>query len=302
MKRYLKRISALAAAFIAVTATMLAGVYNPDNLPMPEKSQGANYVTSPDGILSTVAINSLNSKLLALEKERGVKSMIIVVESIEGDDPYELAINVGNRYGVGNKQNTGLVIVLATVDRSYYILTGEGLEKYLPDALCKRIENRVMVPHLKRGDWDNAILNTVDAISEVLGGESELQFEEEEKEEARAILITMLIILTSFGGIIIYALWKQKECPHCGQHKLRLINKETRLINKGRQEQTTSTYVCEACKRDVTRKTITDIMHKGGGGPFVGGGRIGGGGGFSGGSFGSFGGGSFGGGGAGGRF
>ena len=66
------------------------------------------------------------------------------------------------------------------------------MEKYLPDALCKRIENRVMVPHLKRGDWDNAILNTVDAISEVLSGESELQFEEEEKEEATAILTRIM--------------------------------------------------------------------------------------------------------------
>lgn len=300
MRTLISKITILWLILFTTNITVLAGIYNPETLPLPNSSNGVNYITNPDGILSTPTINSLNNKLLTLEKEKGVKTLVIVIERIENDDPYQLAIDIGNKYGVGNKQNTGLIIVLATLDRSYYILTGEGLEKFLPDALCKRIENRVMVPHLKKGDWDNAMLSTVDAISGILSGESELQYIDESEDELASVFTMLVIIFVGFIGLTSYAIWKEKECPHCGQHKLQQTNSHSQIVNNGKQEITTKTYICKSCNKNVTRKVTTNLHHNGGG-PFIGGGSFGGGG-TSGRGFGSFGGGSFGGGGAGGRF
>lgn len=299
MNKFIAKAVTVIALSLAIATTLHAGVYTPDNLPLPISSHKANYITNPDNILSSTAMDSINSTLSALEQEKGVKSLVIVIESIEGDDPYEFAMEIGNKYGVGNKQNTGLIIVLATVDRSYYILTGEGLEKFLPDALCKRIENRVMVPQLKKSNWDAAILHTARAIYDTLNGESELQREENNEYGNKGIVATIVIILILIL-IASFEKWKDKECPHCKQRKLQLTNREFKTNKIGTRKLIIKRYKCSYCGKEVTRRHYIDLTDNNNTGPLAGGGfsgRIGGG--FSGGSFG---GGSFGGGGAGGRF
>lgn len=299
MNKFIAKAVTIIALSLAIAATLHAGVYTPDNLPLPISSHKVNYITNPDNILSSTAMDSINGTLSALEQEKGVKSLVIVIESIEGDDPYEFAMEIGNKYGVGNKQNTGLIIVLATVDRSYYILTGEGLEKFLPDALCKRIENRVMVPQLKKSNWDTAILYTARAIYDTLNGESELQREENNEYGNKGIVATIVIILILIL-IASFEKWKDKECPHCKQRKLQLTNREFKTNKIGTRKLIIKRYKCSSCGKEVTRRYYIDLTDNNNTGPLAGGGfsgRIGGG--FSGGSFG---GGSFGGGGAGGRF
>ncbi len=308
MNKFIAKAVTIIALSLAIAATLHAGVYTPDNLPLPISSHKVNYITNPDNILSSTAMDSINSTLSALEQEKGVKSLVIVIESIEGDDPYEFAMEIGNKYGVGNKQNTGLIIVLATVDRSYYILTGEGLEKFLPDALCKRIENRVMVPQLKKSNWDTAILHTARAIYDTLNGESELQREENKEYGNKGVIAIILITVSLLLILIIFVCfekWKDKECPHCKQRKLQLTNREFKTNKIGTRKLIIKRYKCSSCGKEVTRRYYIYLTGNNNTGPFAGGGfsgRIGGG--FSGGSFrgGSFGGGSFGGGGAGGRF
>ena len=150
--------------FFALCADMQplhAGTYTVDNLPMVYLKDRTKHVVNPDGILSASIVERMDSMLYRLEAEKGVQSVVAVVERVEGGDCYEFAITLGNRYGVGSRQNTGLIILLSTQDRCYQILTGEGLEGTLPDAICRRIENRKMVPFLKTGDWDNAPTITV---------------------------------------------------------------------------------------------------------------------------------------------
>ena len=129
---------------------ILAGIYNADNLPVPYLENRTRHTINPDGILSQETTMEIDRMLQQLEEEKGVQALAIVVEQIEGGDCYDFAITFGNKHGVGNKQNTGLIFLLATKDRCYQILTGEGLEGTLPDAICRRIENRKMVPEKRR--------------------------------------------------------------------------------------------------------------------------------------------------------
>ncbi len=288
----------------------MAKPYNPDNLPVDLHPQSPSYTCNPDNILSPATVDSLNTMLYALEKAKGVKTLVIVVADIEGDDPYEFSIGVGNKYGVGSKQNTGLIVTLATEDRCYYILTGEGLEKHLPDAICKRVENRVMVPRLKKGDWNGAMTATVHALKGILEGNEELVNEysgEGDDEAAMVLIITMLVIV---GGFLLFAqvvARQAKKCPNCGKYKLKIISNKT-FTDKQGIRHTNTILLCQNCGKQVNREKKEDANDTGiGGGPFIGGIPMGGGyrrigGGFGGGGFGSFGGGSFGGGGAGGRF
>ena len=55
---------------------------------------------------------------------------------------------LGQETGVGQKErDNGLVILLSTDERCVQFATGYGLEGILPDAICKRIQNRYMLPY-----------------------------------------------------------------------------------------------------------------------------------------------------------
>ena len=162
----MKRTILTLFTLMAVVLPILAIGYTAENLPMPYLQDERRHTINPDGVLADWAVAQLDSIQYRLEHKKGVQALTIVVKHLENDDPYSFGMDVARKYGVGSGvQNSGLIVVLATEDRSYYILTGSGLEGTLPDAICKRIENHYMLPYLKQGDWDQAMVQTLEACS-----------------------------------------------------------------------------------------------------------------------------------------
>ncbi|MBP5456824.1 MAG: TPM domain-containing protein [Paludibacteraceae bacterium] len=164
----MKRCFALIVVLLGCLS-LSAGIYNPNTIPIPENGEHPSYISNPDNILSDSICDVVNRKLYRLEDSTGVKTLVMVMEHIEGDDPHQFSLQVGNIYGIGSKEeNTGLSLTLATLDRSYCIMPGRGLEGDMPDITCYRIGENVMVPRLKESAWDKAIDETVDAVSALL--------------------------------------------------------------------------------------------------------------------------------------
>ena len=130
--------------------------WTPEDVPMVHLQDARRYVCNPENVLSQAAVDSTDHMLIRLQRDKGVQTVVVVVKQIEGDDPYQFGMAIGKKYGVGSgKQRTGLIVVLATEDRSFQILTGNGLEGTLPDAICRRVQNRITMPALKEGKWDD---------------------------------------------------------------------------------------------------------------------------------------------------
>lgn len=307
-----KLIISLLVALFCVNAQ--AGVYNPNTLPVDSYKLTFSRVVNPDNILSAGTISAVDTILLHLQEATGVEALIIVVENIENDDPYSFSIEVGKKLGVGNKDNTGLVLTLATLDRSYYIVTGPGLDGTLPDAICKRIENRVMVPELKEGDWDDAILKTVATLSEYIQGNEELHRKYDSDDDDFTLFDLLLALGTMFGPAFFilfftwYERWQRSKCDQCNHHSLKLLNRNVEELS-GHRLKCVEHWHCKHCGNDHYRTVVRKKNdHYGNHGPFSGGPIIMGGGNYGGhsspmsGPFGGFGGGTFHGGGAGGRF
>ncbi len=298
----------LTYVLLLCAALLSAKPYTPESLPALTRD---TRVSNPDGILATATIDSINSMLRPLDRHN-VQAFIVCVKDIEGDDPYEFAIGLGRRYGVGGKQSLGVVMVLATDDRSYQIVTGDGMEKYLPDAICARIENLGMLPYLKKSDWDGALLAGVRMMKGYLEREPEImeQIRQDEQEDELASIIIVALLLIGAGAIlagVAITRYREKKCPRCGRHRLKLTQRSSRKDTNG-DTHIYRTYVCRHCYHTLTRESIIHREDSGSGGGFIffgpGGGSSRGGWGShgGGGGFGSFGGGHFSGGGAGGRF
>ena len=222
------RITAIIIVLVSTSLTSYSIDYNPDNLPVMYLQDRTKYVSNPDGVLSQRAVDIIDSTLYSLEQKKGVQSIVAVVKRIEGGDAYSFAIGLGRKYGVGTKANTGIVIVLASEDRTYYIVTGEGLEKFLPDAICKRVENRQMVPYLKEGNWDQAMVNGVATIAGILEGDSTLvkeytQSADDDDLSFTTVMIIILLFMIAVSVIAYKSNQMRSRCPYCKKGRIRAV-------------------------------------------------------------------------------
>jgi len=245
--------------------------WNVENIPIPFLQDSTQYVSNPDRVLAQTTVDRMNGTLKRIDNELGVETVVIIVNHIEGDDPFRMAQDIGNRYGVG-RGNRGLVIVVGYEDHSINISPGRALEADLTDAECHRLQQQYVVPAMRAEQPDSAMFYLTKAIYATLQKKdlpvmSRLTNADDELDDELAAIIGLHLLLL-IGWCAFFLHLNRKY------HWLTTIGAVTLLSNPFFVETTRSSGF--------------------GGGGF-GGGFGGGGGSFSGGSFG---GGSFGGGGA----
>ena len=259
------------------------------------------HVSDPDGLLALDYASEINRILTTLEDSTGIQSMVVMLTSIGNEDIFEFSHNLFRHWGIGNKEsNNGMLIVYVADQRKIRFTTGYGLEGILPDAICKRIQSRYMIPHFREGNTDLGMLEGTKAVVGVLDGSMKADNTEEE-----ASLWEILLTLGTIMLIIVVPIWlihrQEHTCPKCAKAgALKLVSQTSTPTRKGKLIR--KTLLCSHCGHTVVKEyhqsNNDDTGAMMGGmmmGSMLGGGRRGGGGGFMGGSFG---GGSTGGGGS----
>ena len=301
---YIRKLIIVLVEFCCAWNLQAQQVFTPDNLPKVHLQDRTKYVCNPSGILSQMATDSIDAWLYNLEEQTGIETVVAAVPSIGDVDPFDFCHELLNSWGVGKKgKDNGLVVLLVVDQRAIQFYTGYGLEGVLPDAICKRIQVKDMIPYLKNNQWDDGMLAGMKKVVARLDG----SMENEEEEDSATGLFFFLFFTLGFPGILLFFAWwanrKATKCPACGAYKLR--QSRSKLLYKRSGVKTYEvTFTCEECGHEVKRKrNVYESVSNGGGaagGGYIGGGSFGGG--FSGGGGGSFGGGMGGGGGAGSRF
>ncbi|MBQ0049555.1 MAG: TPM domain-containing protein [Bacteroidales bacterium] len=220
-----------------VSLASMAKPWTAKTLPVPKNTTDSTlvtYVCNPDRILSTAEVDSLDQIMFSLEKTQGVRGLVICVAETDPDDPYDFCIEVGNTYGIGGKQNTGFILFVSTVSRGYYILTGDGMEKFLTDAQCSRISRNEMVPYFKEEQWGAGLLAGLRAVQSVCSGETELLAEDDEAnddEEGGNLLLWLGGGLAGLIGLGAYGARKARQCPQCKKTNYRKVLRQTVLVH-----------------------------------------------------------------------
>lgn len=296
----MKRLFSLLFLLLALSLTASAKSYTVENIPVTT-SGDSKFVLNPDHIISADTVALLNSMLKQLEDSVHVQVAIVVIDSFEASDDYTFAIGVARRMGVGSeKQDNGLLILLATGYRAVRMVTGSGLEDELPDAICKRIQINSMNPYFAKNQWGVGLVEGTKAIYIQLEKTSNFDpFEDEVYEDMDSTVVIAFIVIMI---IIIIALHDSHKCPRCKTKMKQVGSPEVRKAGLATRIYT-YTYVCPKCGHRETKEervNIAQSVASGAAGSILGG--LGGGrGGRSGGGH-SWGGGHFGGGGAGSRF
>lgn len=305
MRRLAVTVLLIAALVASLWAQDAPRAYTVETVPNVHVADRRLYTTDPSAILSPSARDTINAICARLEQQTGIESAVVLLPSIGGADVFDFAQSLFRQWGVGKKGKDNGVLVLFVADaKRIRIHTGYGLEGILTDALCKRIQTRLMVPAFRRADWDGGMVQGMRGIYEVLHGSMRPDGSSGAADDTGA-LVVLFVMVAAMIGIIVLIGWMRKRCPRCGKANLRPVATETLRDELGRTIRRT-TYVCSNCGNTVTRDVVIDDPNANGGGnaaatgfflgSMLGGGR--GGSSFGGGFGGSFGGGSSGGGGA----
>ena len=241
--------------------------WNANNIPIPYLKDSTQYVSNPDHVLTPQTVERMNNTLQQLNLELGVQSVTIVVNHIENDDPFRMAQDVGNKYGVGHGDR-GLIVVVGYEDHSINISPGRSLEGDLTDVECHRLQQKYAVPFMRREQPDSAMIYLTEALYSTLEKKAMPTVNLSQGSDDSDDELSLSIGLT-FAFLTIWCIF---------------------FARKNRIYQ----WLSLSAATMLISNPFYDASRSSGIGGF-GGGRSGGGGGFSGGSFG---GGSFGGGGA----
>ena len=286
---------------------VFSAAYRAEDIPNVQRADRTRYVSNPDGILSDEAVAHIDRLCAALRERAVAQVAVVAVDDIAGGDVFDFAIDLFSAWGVGQARNdNGLGILLVKDRREIRFVTGGGLEGVLPDAICKRIQLKYMLPAFRQGDYSLGMVQGVEAVSQLLEG-SELDLGGTDTAGDELPAWAVFLIVTGFVvvpmGVILLGYYARKRCPKC--HKLTLRQQSSDILKVTPNYRLVEyTYVCSNCGAVVKRqaKNLRDDNFGGGagGGMIIGGRGFGG---FGGGSRGGgFGGGSFGGGGAGSRW
>lgn len=153
----------------ALTSNTETVYWNAENIPIPYLQDSTQYVSNPDHVLTQNAVDTINYYMKQVELDFDVQTVVIVVNHIENNDPFRMAQDVGNRYGVGRKDR-GLMVVVGYEDHKINISPGRALETDLTDAECLHLQRDYVIPGMKAEKPDSAMVYLAEAIYNHLKG------------------------------------------------------------------------------------------------------------------------------------
>ena len=209
MKKLLSRALLLS---VAILLTFLCGCTADENkYPEPSEelyiSDFADVVDEGDAqeiIGLGTALDKATAK--ALKAKVGAQVAAVTIESTDGEDISDYALSLGRKWGIGNeKENNGVLILLATEDREIYVAVGYGLEGALPDSKTGRLIDDYAIDYYSENEFSAGTLNLYRAIVREVYGEYELEVPADTKQpENFSENISTASVIKSWLGIIIF--------------------------------------------------------------------------------------------------
>ncbi len=157
-------------------------------------------VVDDANLLSPAAEAKLTDELAALESQTGHQVVVATVPDLQGYEIEEYGYQLLRTWGVGReKEDDGVILLVAPTERKVRIEVGYGLEPVLTDALSSVIIRRDILPAFKTGDFEAGIVGGAGAIVRQVG----LPPEEAQAAAARAAAERQAATDEGGGGLVV---------------------------------------------------------------------------------------------------
>ena len=113
----------------------------------------------------------IETKLAQFEQQTGNQVAVLTVDDLGGEDLEGYSHKVASTWKLGQKgKDNGVLLLVSKGDRKMRMEVGYGLEPVLTDLQTSIIQNEVIIPHFKQGDFGGGIEAGVDAILSTIQG------------------------------------------------------------------------------------------------------------------------------------
>jgi uncharacterized protein len=135
---------------------------------IPEKPKFQTSVYDYANVLSAGEKAQLEQKLIQYSDSTTTQIVVITIESLKGEDIGILTPKWGHTWGIGGteKNDNGVIILLAKAERKIWISPGYGLE----DRLTAGIGGEIIIPEFKAGSYYRGLDKGADALFDVFKG------------------------------------------------------------------------------------------------------------------------------------
>ncbi len=165
----MNKILLIISVFIFSAAILVAQI--PDR-PVPPR-----LVNDFANVLSETERTQLENELVQFAQAKSTQIVVVTVADLDGDDPGNYAFQIGEKWGVGQKDKDNGIVILVKPKKGnskgqVFIATGYGLEGILPDAIVNStVIDYEMIPRFKENDYFGGISNGVKVIMDITKGE-----------------------------------------------------------------------------------------------------------------------------------
>lgn len=172
---------------------------------IPARPVPPRLVNDYADILTDKQERMLEHKLVAYNDSTSTQICVVTVTSLDGTTSDDFAQKLGEKWGVGGKENNGVVILVKpkTSDElgDVSIQVGYGMEPYITDAVNYGIRTKEMIPAFKEGNYYKGIDNAVDAIIGLASGayKSDKYTGSDDGDE----VLGMIVMLCFFAFILV---------------------------------------------------------------------------------------------------
>lgn len=167
----MKKVKLLILATLAVMMSAISFAADSD---FPARPDTAIFVHDFAGVLRQSKV--IDDSLRAFSKRTTNQIMVITVKDLGDYEPKMYAVELGDRWGIGQaKLDNGLIILIKPKTKDskgqFAICPGRGLGGALPDVTCKRIVDGKAIPALKKDDYDASVWAVLKTVMPICAGE-----------------------------------------------------------------------------------------------------------------------------------
>ncbi len=257
MARWFSIVVVMATTVFAVSA----GAMTVEQVPTPNPGGGTWVVDLPN-VMTAQDRQFINQQMTALEADLGVEVAIVIVDSVRAPTPKEFATALFNHWGIGKAGiDNGLLVLLVMSERRLEMETGYGMEAILPDGWLKNMQEELMVPEFRRGDFGAGLVAGLGAVDQRLrdypdgiGHNPDPANLPQPEREIPWWLVILGGGLATLGGAAGVGRHRERTCPECKVRMNLLCPVSTRdKLSTGQQKEKSlgsvsyRAYECPQC-------------------------------------------------------
>ena len=169
---------------------------------IPEKPSFQTSVYDYAKVLSADEKAQLEEKLVRYSDSTTTQIVVITIETLKGEDIGILTPKWGQTWGIGGteKNDNGVLILLAKAEKKIWISAGYGLEDRLTAGIGGEITRNIIIPEFKAGSYYNGLDKGTDALFDVFNGK--YKGERKQKKEKNFPIVPIIIIIVIILALI----------------------------------------------------------------------------------------------------